>query len=141
MFSIMQVFCMKYFIWNGVLVAISIPIFTTQLEKSREAVDLANIRAAYAECAADVLTDVKSTYFKKVDPKQATAGWISSPDKIADSLDITTDTVGKTIVSGTPVYVQVTPAGVVSVVTTKPTESATVKDADKVGTTTPASGS
>lgn len=30
------------------LVAISIPIFTSQLEKSREAVDLANLRSAYA---------------------------------------------------------------------------------------------
>ena len=34
----------------AVLVAISIPIFTSQLEKSREATDLSNIRAAYAEC-------------------------------------------------------------------------------------------
>ncbi len=33
----------------AVLVSISIPIFTSQLEKSREAVDLANIRSAYAE--------------------------------------------------------------------------------------------
>lgn len=33
----------------AVLVAISIPIFTSQLEKSREAADAANIRAAYAE--------------------------------------------------------------------------------------------
>ena len=32
----------------GVLVAISIPIFTTQLERSREATDLANVRSAYA---------------------------------------------------------------------------------------------
>ena len=40
----------------GVLVAISIPIFTSQLEKSREAVDLANLRAAYAECTTSVLT-------------------------------------------------------------------------------------
>ena len=40
----------------AVLVAISIPIFSSQLEKSREAVDLANIRAAYAECASAVLT-------------------------------------------------------------------------------------
>lgn len=36
----------------GVLVAISIPIFTSQLEKSREATDLANVRAAYAEVMA-----------------------------------------------------------------------------------------
>ena len=31
----------------AVLVAIAIPVFTTQLEKSREAVDLANVRSAY----------------------------------------------------------------------------------------------
>ncbi len=33
----------------GVLVAISIPIFSRQLEKSRDAVSVANIRSAYAE--------------------------------------------------------------------------------------------
>lgn len=32
----------------AVLVAIAIPIFTTQLEKSRETTDIANLRAAYA---------------------------------------------------------------------------------------------
>ena len=36
----------------AVLVAISIPIFSSQLEKSREATDLANVRAAYAEVIA-----------------------------------------------------------------------------------------
>lgn len=36
----------------GVLVAISIPIFTSQLEKSREAVDLANLRAAKSEAVS-----------------------------------------------------------------------------------------
>ena len=41
----------------GVLVAISIPIFTAQLEKAREATDAANIRAAYAELSADALTE------------------------------------------------------------------------------------
>ena len=39
----------------AVLVAIAIPIFTTQLEKSREAVDEANIRSLYAEATAAVL--------------------------------------------------------------------------------------
>ena len=37
----------------AVLVAISIPIFTSQLEKSKEAVDAANLRAAYAEVMSD----------------------------------------------------------------------------------------
>ena len=37
------------------LVAIAIPIFTTQLEKSREATDFANARSAYAELMVAVL--------------------------------------------------------------------------------------
>ena len=37
------------------LVAIAIPIFTSQLEKSRQATDLANIRAAYAEASVNAL--------------------------------------------------------------------------------------
>ena len=37
----------------AVLVAIAIPIFNTQLEKSRQATDLANLRAAYAEAMTD----------------------------------------------------------------------------------------
>lgn len=40
----------------AVLVAISIPIFTSQLEKAREATDLANLRAAYAEQITALLT-------------------------------------------------------------------------------------
>ena len=45
----------------GVLVAISIPIFTSQLEKAREATDLANIRSAYAEVQTAALTDLGAT--------------------------------------------------------------------------------
>ena len=40
----------------AVLVAISIPIFTNQLEKSREATDAANIRDYYAEIATALVT-------------------------------------------------------------------------------------
>ncbi|MDO5390286.1 MAG: hypothetical protein Q4F24_04220 [Eubacteriales bacterium] len=39
------------------MVAISIPIFASQLEKSRDAVDEANIRAAYAELSAALISD------------------------------------------------------------------------------------
>lgn len=45
----------------GVLVAISIPIFTAQLEKSRDAVTVANLRSAYAEASALMLTEPDST--------------------------------------------------------------------------------
>ena len=58
----------------GVLVAISIPIFNAQLEKSREAVDLANIRAAYAELTADYLQDDTASSIK-VPVTQKTATW------------------------------------------------------------------
>ena len=44
----------------AVLVAIAIPIFTTQLEKSREATDLANVRSAYAEIMTAALTEETS---------------------------------------------------------------------------------
>ena len=40
---------------GAVLVAISIPIFTTQLEKARESTDAANLRAAYATASIKVL--------------------------------------------------------------------------------------
>ena len=47
----------------AVLVAISIPIFTTQLEKSREATDLANVRSAYAEVMSAAITgDTNAIY-------------------------------------------------------------------------------
>ena len=39
----------------AVLTAIAIPVFTTQLEKSREATDASNIRAAYAEISVALL--------------------------------------------------------------------------------------
>lgn len=44
----------------AVLVAISIPIFTSQLEKSRDAVTVANLRAAYAEAQASYLSESAS---------------------------------------------------------------------------------
>ena len=63
----------------AVLVAISIPIFTSQLEKSREATDAANLRAAYAEISAELLTwDGSSTIASKtVTAVQTQANWQS----------------------------------------------------------------
>ena len=47
------------------LVAISIPIFNAQLEKSREATDAANIRAAYAQVQSAALLQDSATDFAK----------------------------------------------------------------------------
>ena len=58
----------------AVLVAISIPIFTTQLEKSREATDISNVRSAYAEVVTAYLTG-ESTSNMTVDAKQTVADW------------------------------------------------------------------
>lgn len=57
----------------GVLVAISIPIFTSQLEKAREATDVANMRAAKAEASADYLSADLDTTVWKVTGTTATA--------------------------------------------------------------------
>ncbi len=46
----------------AVLVAIAIPVFTSQLEKSRDAASISNLRAAYAEAAAEYLTWDGGTY-------------------------------------------------------------------------------
>lgn len=64
----------------AVLVAISIPIFTTQLEKAKEATDAANIRAAYAEVMVDAITNDTATATRTVKLKQAKAGWQNTFD-------------------------------------------------------------
>ena len=67
----------------AVLVAIAIPVFTTQLEKSREATDLANVRSAYAEMMTQYLTwDGSSSIADIVVPaKQVQANWQSDGNK------------------------------------------------------------
>lgn len=49
----------------AVLVAIGIPIFTSQLEKSREAVDLSDVRSAYAEVMMAAITGDTTAYYTK----------------------------------------------------------------------------
>lgn len=58
----------------AVLTAISIPIFSAQLEKSREAADAANIRSQYAEVMTDANTGSSQTYDKIV-LQQKKPGW------------------------------------------------------------------
>ena len=49
----------------AVLVAIGIPISTSQLEKSREAVDLSDVRSAYAEVMMAAITGDTTAYYTK----------------------------------------------------------------------------
>ena len=67
----------------AVLVAISIPIFTSRLESAREATDLANLRNAYAEVSTAYLTDNSTQHKVTVPLKQTKDGWASaSPMRI-----------------------------------------------------------
>lgn len=86
------------------LTAIAIPVFTSQLEKSREATDLANMRSVYAELMTAVLTETEAgttdtgctvtvsngvvTVSKTYTTQQAVAGWVTSDPKVGD-IDLT----------------------------------------------------
>lgn len=60
----------------GVLVAVAIPVFSQQLEKSREATDLANVRAKYAEVMAEAMgASTAYPISKSVDLKQKQDDW------------------------------------------------------------------
>lgn len=60
----------------AVLIVIAIPVFASQLEKSREAADLANVRSAYAQVSAEALLG-DPTATVTVDLKQKQADWQS----------------------------------------------------------------
>lgn len=60
----------------AVLISVAVPVLSSQLERSREAVDLANVRSAYAQVSTEALlgnTGVTVT----VKLKQKQAGWQS----------------------------------------------------------------
>lgn len=99
----------------AVLTAIAIPVFTAQLEKSREATDMSNLRAAYAEVMAAALTQEDTntttgvtragsegsyTWSKDVVLKQAQADWQTTGGQIGETAVNNTNipaTVGATI--------------------------------------------
>lgn len=81
----------------AVLVAISIPVFTNQLEKSREATDLANVRAAYAEVMvaansgdtnSKLYDSVTGNYIATIPLKQKTDGWTTRKDDYQTVLEV-----------------------------------------------------
>ena len=68
----------------AVLVAIAIPVFTSQLEKANQATDAANIRAAYAEAAAESITKDGAEVTKTTTQSMKSAFW----DKMDDDFNI-----------------------------------------------------
>lgn len=60
----------------AILIAVAIPVFASQLEKAREATDLANVRSAYAQVSTEALLgDSEATV--TVNLKQKQADWQS----------------------------------------------------------------
>lgn len=102
----------------AVLVAIAIPVFTTQLERSREATDIANIRSAYAEAVATYLAegaDEEQTA-TVTGVKQTTAGWVIDDPVLHTRVDGVEDDVDlPNIVAGDTVTVTVAADGSVTV--------------------------
>ena len=86
----------------GVLVAVAIPVFTAQLEKSRCAVDIANLRSSYAEAMASALADqtngVGASYKARHTDESAFASAVASADLTKSLADKATNiTKTKTI--------------------------------------------
>ncbi len=81
---------------RGVLVAISILIFTAQLEKARDATDEANIRSAYAELSAKLLTWDGTSAINDIEVSavQTQTGWQFGQPTIGGIKDIEAKTKG-----------------------------------------------
>lgn len=80
----------------AVLVAISIPVFTTQLERSRQATDAANIRAAYAEAMVDSLDNNGEGGSAITDSKMQSDKWDQMTGTTIGDTEVTTANIPKT---------------------------------------------
>ena len=69
----------------AILIAIALPALSKHLEKSREVVDIANVRSAYAELITEAMIEDKTDLVKTVKLKQQQDDWQTmDPITIAD---------------------------------------------------------
>ena len=94
----------------AVLVAISIPIFSAQLEKAREATDMANIRSAYAEVIANYLGDPTQSYTIQVELKSSKDDYVS--DENAEIAGVKYETI---LTKASPCVVEINKDGKVTI--------------------------
>ena len=78
----------------AILIAIAIPVFTAQLENSREATDAANIRSAYGEVVARSLSDPDTPVNANVEKEQQVTGWQNDGLKNQNIAGIPVNTIG-----------------------------------------------
>ena len=84
------------------------------MEKAREATDLANIRAAYAEAAVEVL-DSETDVTKTAKLVQTVTGWTGNNGKDVAGIDITGTVAKASNPKGTTVNVTVKTDGTVTI--------------------------
>ncbi len=118
----------------GVLVAISIPIFTSQLERSREATDAANIRSQYAQVMTEAIATGQNVNGKAlygaISLKQQNSGW--NDENMGNNLQsIFGPTVGEPSKGG-PAWVEYDAAGQMSILHF---DGGTASDGNSGGTT------
>ncbi|MCI6237350.1 MAG: prepilin-type N-terminal cleavage/methylation domain-containing protein [Firmicutes bacterium] len=118
----------------GVLVAISIPIFTSQLERSREATDAANIRSQYAQVMTEAIATGQNVNGKAlygaISLKQQNSGW--NDENMGNNLQsIFGPTVGEPSKGGTA-WVEYDAAGQMSILHF---DGGTASDGNSGGTT------
>ena len=118
----------------GVLVAISIPIFTSQFERSREATDAANIRAQYAQVMTEAIATGQNvngkTLYGAIPLKQQNRKW--NDENMGNNLQsIFGQTVGVPSKGGTA-WVEYDAAGEMSILHF---DGGTASDGNSGGTT------
>lgn len=74
----------------AVLVAIAIPTFNGALTKAKESADVANVRATYADCQIDMLTNGVAAPSDKNAFTTKIGVTLNYPDKLEYTLDGTT---------------------------------------------------
>ena len=102
----------------AVLTAIAIPVFSSQLEKSREATDLANIRSAYATLVADYLDNSEAAAAKSIEvpATQKENDWQNGTGKLETMVDGTIREISVPVhLAGTNYTVAISASGIVSV--------------------------
>jgi type IV pilus assembly protein PilA len=98
----------------AVLVAIAIPVFNAQLEKSREATDIANVRSAYAEVVAEYLANA-SGKTANVTVTQKQPNWQGQSGRLAIQVDGTESFINIPAKTSGQYTVTITDSGSVSV--------------------------
>ena len=105
----------------AVLVAIAIPVFTTQLEKAREATDIANVRSGYAAAITQYLAEpVAKKIEVKVPSTQTIDEWQSGDPKLSTNIGSGSNTFAEEVsitchTNGDPYVVTISAEGKVSV--------------------------